>query len=127
MNPFTQALMRRLEDSRLEAFIERWDTLEALVIRVYRRGRATESEKEQYARLRAELRVEYPRYRQDLRPYWEAAGDLAAEPEGDPFERLIAIPEAGQFADNWTAMQTLPGARQALNEYLVARIEAREG
>jgi hypothetical protein len=119
MNPFTQSLLRRLHNHRLKQFVERWDALEALVVRVYKRGAADSSDEAEYGRIRAWLLRTYPGWQPVLEPYWRktsVAGEPAAE---DPFSSLLAVREAVGFAANWRAMQTLPAAREALNEYLV--------
>ncbi len=125
MNPFTQSLLARLEDSEAEQFVQRWDELEALVIRVYRRGEARPDDLAAYRRLRAWLTGRYPQWRPRFFDYWQGtrvAGQVARE---DPFEALFKPDSAGAFVDNWLAMQTLPAAREGLNGYLLARLEGQ--
>jgi hypothetical protein len=38
---------------------------------------------------------------------------------GDPFANLLEPAQASDFVDNWTAMQTLPAARESLNMLLL--------
>ena len=57
MNPFTRFLrsQRRTTPADLEAFIERWDRLESLIINVYRAGVVDAETERVYADLRAWL------------------------------------------------------------------------
>ncbi len=124
VNPFTKALMKRLSDRELEAFVMTWDAIEALVVQVYKRGEASRNELVEYGRLRAWFREEYPRWRNGLRPHWERASIGGKPAQSDPFDDLMALPGAAHFVDNWKAMQTLPAAREALNEFLLEKVEA---
>jgi hypothetical protein len=124
MNPFTRSLLGQIQDEELAAFVRRWDALEALVIRVYKVGEAGEADLAEHSRLRLVLLEAYPGWRPALDPHWRRArlaGELARE---DPFAFLLAVPQAAGFIQNWTAMQTLPAAREALNGYLLERIES---
>lgn len=119
MNPFTQAILKRKKDRRMRDFVRYWDALEALVIRVYKAGCATPEDEKEYRRVRAWLQKNYPRWQRELDPYWRAtriAGEPAAE---DPFASLIARSSAAEFVGDWRAMQSLPAAREALNEFLI--------
>ena len=119
MNPFTRAILRRVKNRDLKRFTAYWDRLESLVIRVYKKGAASQAEEAEYRAVRAWLLKSYPKWRAALQPYWQAtkvAGEATGE---DPFEALLATPQASGFVGNWRAMQTLPAAREALNEYLV--------
>lgn len=122
MNPVTRSLLQRLKNRRLEEFVTYWDALERMVIRVYKGKRATAEDEAEYERLRRGLQKHYPRWEKALRPYWQgkqAGGEPVRE---DPFLALFSVPQASGFIQNWTAMQTLPAAREAINEYIVAQI-----
>ncbi len=124
MNPVTHSLLKQVQDAELEAFVQLWDALEALVIRVYKGKAAAVEDREEHSRLRAALQVRYPRWQPVLDPHWRRArlaGELARE---DPFRFLLQIEDAAGFAGSWTAMQSLPAAREALNAYLLERIQA---
>jgi len=124
MNPVTQSLLKQVQDEPLAAFIQGWDALEALVIRVYKGKSAGEADREEHDTLRAALLQSYSRWQPVLDPHWRQArlaGELARE---DPFRFLLQVEEAAGFVGNWTAMQSLPAAREALNSYLLERIEA---
>lgn len=119
MNPFTRFLSRGLRDEALAAFIERWDALEGLVIRVYR-GQAAEAEDEaEYRALRGWLERQYPRWQAALRPYWRQAQVAGKAAERDPFSRLLEARTAADFVGDWEAMQHLPAAREALNQLVL--------
>lgn len=88
------------------------------MIRVYRAGAATSGDEATYSRDRNWLLERYPRWQTALTPYWQRTtidGELVVE---DPFEMLLSVRQAHRFVDNWAAMQTLPAAREALNEWL---------
>jgi hypothetical protein len=119
MNIVTGALAKRLKNHHLKDWIAHWDALEALVIRVYKGKKATSEDETEYRRLRAWLTRNYPRWQAALRPHWQQSL-LAGEPAlADPFTRLFSALQAADFAGDWSAMQTLPAAREALNRYLL--------
>lgn len=104
----------------LNAFIERWDQLESLVINTYRSGVVTAETETVYGELRAWLAAHYTRWADALAPFWQTAREGGALPTSDPFARLFAAPSATAFIDNRPAMQALPAAREALNAYLLS-------
>ena len=123
MNPFTRAIAKRTIDRRLAGFIRHWDGLEALVIRVYKNQGASQRDEREYTRLRAWLEKNYPRWRDALEAHWRSTRSGGQPTQEDPFAGLIATEQAGAFVGNWLAMQTLPAAREALNQFLVKRLE----
>lgn len=123
-NPVTATLLRQIADARLRRFVAAWDGLEALVIRVYRSGAADRAAGRQLARLRRRLRRSYPAFRAGLAAYWPAM-KAGGEPVGeDPFAALLATRRAADLIDNRRAMQLLPAARQAINEWLLDRVNS---
>lgn len=123
MNPFTRGILKRLQNQEVQEFVKHWDALEALVIRVFKGKLATEQDETEYSGLRLWLLKEYPRWQAGLEPHWRqvmVAGEPAHE---DPFALLLAVPQASGFLKNWAAMQNLPGAREALNSYLIANFQ----
>ncbi len=119
MNPFTQAILKRKKDRRMSEFVRHWDALEALVIRVYKAGGALQEDENEHSQVHAWLQEDYPRWHAELEPYWRAAR-IAGEPASeDPFAYLIARSSAAEFVGDWRAMQSLPAAREAVNEYLI--------
>lgn len=124
MNPFTQSLLRHLQDRELAEFATSWDSLEGLVIRVFKDKAALEEDQAEFQRIRAWLLEHYPRWQVALQPYWQAtrvAGEFARE---DPFAFLLSVTEAAAFVNHKRALVTLPAAREALNQFLVDQIEA---
>jgi hypothetical protein len=126
VNPFTRFLLRRLgrladqpPEDGLQAFVERWDALEALVIRVFKAKSAGQADLAEHAQLRGWLVEHYPHWQAALAVYWPGKRAGGQPLESDPFAWLLAIERAEGFIMNWRAMQTLPAAREALNEYVM--------
>lgn len=119
MNLFTRFLRQWLHDSDLEQLVEHCDALEALVIRVYKRGEATAADEAEYQALRSWMEANYPQWQSRLRPHWREAKVAGKAATADPFLHLTAAPSAGEFAGNWKAMQHLPAAREALNKLVL--------
>lgn len=127
MNPVTRALLDRLGAHPIEAFVSDWDALEELIIRVYKNATATIADESEYKRLQTRLAESYANWQDALRPFWQgkpAGGRPAAR---DPVLLLIAPEAACEFVGDWSAMQTLPVSRQALNEYLMKLLEGDNG
>lgn len=126
-NPFTRLLERwagaegRAPDGVAE-FVERWDELEALVIEIYRRGEALDTERVAFERLAAWLGRQYPDLSDHLAPYWRGtAGPQDGGPAApDPFRSLFEDRGAESFAGDREALRTLPVAREAVNRWLIA-------
>ncbi len=118
-NIVTRALAKRTKDRRLKAWIAHWDALEALVIRVYKAKGATPQDEAEYRRLRTWLSKQTPAWAEKLRPYWRQATLAGAPAQEDPFARLLSPAQAAEFAGDWRFMQTLPAAREAINQYLL--------
>jgi hypothetical protein len=124
-NPVTVQLVRRIKDRRIRRFVERWDALEALVIRIYKSEETAPDDQKAYRRLRRALRRGLRRYDEALGGYWPGM-TVGGEPtRKDPFMALLAPKRAKAFVGNWRAMQQLPAARQAINEWLLDRVESR--
>lgn len=120
MNPFTRFLMQWSSDAPLEQLVQRWDVLEALVIRVYRGGEATSADEATYQEVKKWLDSHYPQFESALSDYWQKSKVGGTVEHGDPFRYLFAPARAAEFVDNWPAMQHLPAAREALNQLVVA-------
>src|SRR5687767_2796943 len=122
-NPFTESLIRQIKNDSIVRFVSYWDRLEALVIRVYKGKDATADDEREWSQIRVWLQKEVPGMKDVLYPFWQGA-TIGGEPaREDPFERLINFGQARDFIGNWAAMQTLPAARQALNQWLVDLIK----
>ena len=122
MNPVTQSLLAQLDNPALARFVTRWDALEALAIRAYRAGEATQADQAEHARLRRWLRRRYEKWQAALEPFWRQTQIEGKSLTEDPFATLLAVARPADFADNWPAMQTLPAAREALNEWLATML-----
>jgi len=123
-NPVSRHLLQDVADPALAAWVRNWDALEALIIRTYRRRSASLIDQLLYRWLRWRLRRGYGRWRAGLAAHWR--GRLAGgEPlEQDPFERLLQPASAQAFAGDWSTLQLLPAAREAVNSFLLARPQA---
>jgi hypothetical protein len=127
MNPFTDTLIAQIDDTEVSAFVAYWDRLEALVIRVYKGKVAAAEDVKEWKAIHPWLQTHYPHWREVLHPFWQDA-IIGVEPaKDDPFEFLLATSEAAEFVGNWLAMQTLPAARQVINAWLLAFINAQDG
>lgn len=120
MNIFTRFLSQFSGDSSLGAFVARWDVVEEVVVRAYRGGEVTAEDGALYLEARGWLRDHYGGWAARLRPYWQNSKVGGTLEHGDPFLFLLAYEEAADFVDNWSAMQHLPAAREALNGLIVA-------
>ena len=124
MNPFTRFLSQWGDQTKkLEQFIAHWDTVEALAIQVYKQGEASDDDEADYAVARHYLEQHYDQWAAGLRPYWQASVVGGTLDHQDPFLFLFERPLAADFVGNWKALQHLPAAREALNQFLVAQGE----
>lgn len=121
VNPFTRFLRQWSDDKDLHTFIEHCDALEALVVRIYRQGEATAADEAEYQALRRWLRAHYRSWKEALKPYWQNAGVQDDRRQADPFEVLLRVEEASEFAGDWRIMQQLPAVREALNRLVLKR------
>ena len=125
-NPVTYSLIQQLDDPALAKFAAYWDALEALVIRVYREKKATPDDEIEFQALQKRLKQAYAHRRESLQPYWmqaQVGGETAQE---DPFARLMGAQSAGAFVGDWSALQNLPVAREALNGFLMDLLEEKK-
>ena len=123
MNPVTQALTARLTSPEIIEFIQHWDALEALIIRVFRSKVATPFDETEYTATRTWLHPHYGDWRETLGVYWQQT-KIAKQPTvTDPFDTLLAPEQASAFIGNWSIMQALPAARESLN-LLVLELKA---
>ena len=125
MNPVTQALLRQVKDPALYAFVRDWDTLSDLVIEANQQKSLSFDQQEIYFQVQERLRQSYARLAAVLAPFWRKAKIRGEVIIKDPFLALIDKQSAKEFVENWEAMKTLPAAREALNEMLMARIEEK--
>lgn len=124
MNPFTRflrSLSPRAGEPEIEEFVARWDTVEAVVIAVYKEKRLTPEVRAAYADAREWLLAHAARWRAWFAPYWPQTLQGGQPTPSDPFEQILTRARvADDFAGDWEAMQALPAAREALNRYLLS-------
>lgn len=121
MNPFTRFLQQWTHDKDLHTFVEHCDALEALVIRVYKKGEASGADEAEYQALRRWLQANYPAWEPELRSFLKV---VQTQDEGsfvDPLKAIISVEHAADFVGNWPAMQQLPTVREALNRLIMER------
>lgn len=117
-NPFTRFLNQWSSSNDFADFIDHWDQLEAIVVAVYRHKMTAAEAAEPFDTVWPWLRKHYPAWEPALRPYWQktlVGGETAV---GDPFKYLLAIDKPTAVDADWFAMQQLPAAREAINQYL---------
>lgn len=123
MNPVTRSLLQRVPDADLHRFVEDWDELEALIVDIFRQKSVTFRQQEAFFTLQARLVEGYARYKAELDRFWPATKIKGEIVLADPFLRVMEARAAAAFVENWEAMKTLPAAREALNQMLMARTE----
>lgn len=126
MNIVTQKLVKQVNNQSLKEFVSHWDSLEGLVVNVYRTNYATAGDEAEYQHLRSWLVRHYPDWQEALQPHWQGtriSGEVVGE---DPFKKLLAFESASDITGSWGAMRILPAAREALNSLLLLII-AEEG
>ena len=122
MNPFTRSLLKQLDNRRLHRFVAGWDQLEALIIQIYKSRAASPEEEAAYQKIKTWLIKHYPVWKPRLSKYWPET-QAGGEPlDADPFETLFSIQGGNQIPGNWRAMQILPAAREAINQFLLDEI-----
>jgi hypothetical protein len=126
MNPVTRSLLRTIADPQLDVFVTDWDRLEILIVDIYKQKSVSFAQQEEYFHLKQRLEHSLPSVGAELAPFWAGRKILGEQVTADPFAALIAKASAKDFVGDWDAMRTLPAAREALNQMLVARIENRK-
>lgn len=136
MNPYSRSLIKRLLSKRdqsrrgqpslvdqdLAEFVDRWDRLEVLVIQVYKSRIVSAEDESEHREVFDWLRQRYPEWQPVFEPYWLATKIAGKPTTDDPFLFLLSHQGAGEFVRNSQAMKTLPAAREALNQLLIARL-----
>lgn len=124
-NPFSQYLRQFAGDRAFDDFVSQWDILESVVVRVYRGKVTAEAVQPDYDGAWTWLREAYPGFEPSLRPYWQATRAAGEPTRMDPFQLLLDLPSPQAIEGNWTIMQHLPAAREAINRFLVDHEAAR--
>lgn len=119
MNPFTKYLRQWSADTELGQFIDLWDRLERVVVGVYREKMPPDVATSEFTEVWPRLRGQYPSLESGLRSYWQNARAAGEPARTDPFQLLLDLPDSRAITGNWQAMQYLPAAREALNQYLL--------
>lgn len=119
INPFSKFLSQWSTDAEFEAFRERWDELERVVVGVYRRKMTHEEAAPAFERVWPWLREAYPRWQPALEPYWRQTRAAGAPTDRDPFLIFLEKQRPADINGDWNAMQHLPAAREAINRYLL--------
>jgi len=65
------------------------------------------------------LRRHYGRWQLQLRPLWQQTKAAGEPTKTDPFQLLLDLPNPTAIQKNRQAMQHLPAAREALNQFLL--------
>jgi hypothetical protein len=121
MNPFTQFLSQWSRNRQLEEFVAYWDRLERVVVAVYREKMALVAAETEFAEVWPWLRQVYPAWARDLRPFWRATKAAGAPTQRDPFQLLLDKQQPADILGDWGAMQHLPAAREALNQFILSQ------
>lgn len=124
MNIVTNSLVRQLDDPDLAGWIEVWDELEALMVGVYKAGVSDGRQKAGLKRARRWLRRTYPHWKAAFRPFWQGLKVAGRPVDEDPFLAVLAVPNADAVVGDWRTMQLLPAAREAMNLYVLARVDS---
>lgn len=119
MNPFTRSLLEGVQDREVIEFVEHWDRLEILVIAVFRAKNVSLQVQNEHRQVRSWLVNRYPLWQPRLAPYWLRTRTGREPTTQDPFAALLDVKQAEDFVKNWGAMQLLPAAREALNQFLL--------
>ena len=119
MNPFTKSIAAQLSQPGLKAFVEHWDALEMLIIRVFRAKAATAEDERDYTKIRMWLQQHYTAWQADLQPLWQQAMRGGKLSEDDPFLFLIEPAKATEYIGSRAHMQALPAARESLNRFIL--------
>ncbi len=122
-NPVTQKLIEQINDHSLHKFVEAFDVLEVLIIQIFKSKSITKQDEKVYRKAKKQMRKYYRKFQPALTAYWTQTtinDQLLTE---DPFIALVSHGTATDFLDNWHMMQTIPPARQALNEWLLDKTQ----
>lgn len=120
-NPFSNYLNQWSDNPDFEQFLSYWDELEFITIRVYQRKMTVDEARPDFERVWHWLRENYEVWEGKLRPYWQQTISGGQPTQTDPFKLLIGKQNPEDILDDWTAMQHLPSAREALNQYILAQ------
>jgi len=119
VNPFTRFLRRGQRDADFDRFVAYWDRLEWLTIQVYKEQIGAAEAQEEFAQVWPWLRAQYGRWQPALELIWRQTRAAGEPTQTDPFLLLLALESPAAIRGDWRAMQHLPAAREAINQYLL--------
>jgi len=122
-NPVTQHLIGQIDNKDINSLVEHFDVLEVMIIQIYKTKNASRKDERLYRRVKHWMQKHYKTWQNDLEPYWRKTTINNLPVSEDPFLALVEPAKAGDFTDNWLLMQTIPPARQALNEWLLGMVQ----
>lgn len=121
MNPFTKFLGQWAADPHLDEFVAYWDRLEKLTILVYREKMPAAEAETEFNVVWPWLREQYGRWAGALKPFWQQTTAAGQPTQADPFRLILEKQSPADIPGDWRTLQHLPAAREALNQYLLAK------
>ena len=90
------------------------------MVAVYREKRPVAEAETQFNETWSWLRKQYPRWSDQLRPFWQQTKAAGKTTEVDPFQLILNIQQPQDILGDWRAMQHLPAAREAINQFILS-------
>ena len=115
-NPFTRFINRSDPESDLARFVAAWDSLEELLIDVFRSREATPEEEGEWAEIRNALRSIYPSVGGQIGSHLRDQPHTGA----DPVSAILSLETVREMIGNRRILQLLPEVREAINRSLLA-------
>lgn len=122
MNLFSYFLRQDLDLADFEQFITYWDRLERVMVQVYRKKCSLAEASPEFEQVWPWLQQHYDRWQATLEPFWRQTKAAGQPTQTDPFQLLLAKKTVQDIPGDWSAMQHLPAAREAINRYLRSQI-----
>ena len=119
MLTLTKFLRYGQRNGNIDRFVFFWDRLEWLTIQVYKGQIDVHEAEVEFAQVWPWLQQNYGRWQDELEPCWRRTRAAGSPTQSDPFLLLLAINSPTEIVGDWRAMQHLPAAREALNQYLL--------
>jgi hypothetical protein len=120
MNPFTKFLSQWSPNKSFATFVTHWDVVEWLMIQVYREKLSVTEAELQFAETWYRLREQYPQWSEQLWPFWQQTKVAGQMTKVDPFQHILDIQHPSHIPGNWHALQHLPAAREAINQFVLS-------
>lgn len=105
----------------LQRFVSDWGELESLCIATFKAERFSAQDAQSWSVLRKRITRAYGKFEHDLRPYWAAVKVEGQIVQEDPFRRILSVEALSDVVGNWSLMQQLPAAREALNHFILKK------